>query len=151
VAEGPFPSGSRSREASDRLRPAMLTCLRLTIAVVWIYEGLWLKIIHPSPHELAVMRSVAFGPFPPERLLCGIGCGEVLLGLGVLTRFSPLALAWVQAVILIMMNGIGILFGGHSIPDPAGLIIHNLPFFMCIVILGLAEPVRLPTGRAKGS
>ena len=94
------------------------------------------------------MRSVAIGPLPPERLLFGIGCGEVLLGVAVLTGFAPRLLAGVQAAILVLMNGIGILFGGNSIPDPVGLVIHNLPFLMCILILGWSGPVTGEAGRA---
>ena len=118
------------------LHPRLLATIRLAVAAVWIDEGLWLKMLHPAPHELAVTAAVAIGRVPPDRLLFGIGCGEVLLGLGVLSGWYPRFLAWVQAGALILMNGIGIVFAGRAISDPVGLVIHNLPFLLCILILG---------------
>lgn len=111
--------------------------MRLAVAAVWIYEGLWLKMVRPAPHELAVMGSMSLGSVSPGRLLFVIGSGEVLLGLGVLSGLYSRFLAWFQGVILVLMNGMGILFAGKAIADPAGLVIHNLPFLLCIVVLGI--------------
>jgi uncharacterized membrane protein YphA (DoxX/SURF4 family) len=148
VSKRRFPFRTRYPKTSAHLPLPWLVSFRLTVAAIWIYEGLWLKLVHPAPHELAVMRSVAISPLPPERLLFVIGCGEVLLGVGVLGGVAPRLLAGVQATILVLMNGIGILFGGNSIPDPVGLVIHNLPFLMCILILGWSEPVTGEAGHA---
>jgi uncharacterized membrane protein YphA (DoxX/SURF4 family) len=130
-------SATSDGKSPDCIHPALLAAIRLTVAAVWIYEGLWLKIVRPAPHELAVMGSMSFGPLSPGRLLFAIGGGEVLLGLGVLSGLYSRFLAWFQGVILLLMNGMGILFAGKAIADPVGLVIHNLPFFLCIVILGV--------------
>lgn len=143
-------SGTSSGKGLERGHPALFAALRLSVAAVWIYEGLWLKILHPSPHELAVMRSVTVGALPPSRLLFLIGCGEILLGLGVLSGLYPRFLAWFQGIILVLMNGIGILFAGQAIGDPIGLVIHNLPFLLCIAVLGAYSPsprTRRPVAR----
>jgi uncharacterized membrane protein YphA (DoxX/SURF4 family) len=120
--------------------PLLLAAIRLTVAAVWIYEGLWLKMIRPAPHELDVVRSVAIGALTPAQLLFAIGCGETLLGLGVLSGWFWRPLAIFQAILLILMNGIGIAFSGPAIPSPVGLVIHNLPFLLCIVVLGFHGP-----------
>jgi len=122
------------------VHPALLAAIRVAVAAVWIYEGLWLKVLRPSPHELAVVQSVAVGLLSPPRLLFLIGCGETLLGLGVLSRLYARPLAWFQGALLVLMNGLGIAFGGSAIPDPFGLVIHNLPLFLCIVALGVHAP-----------
>src|SRR5437899_3434041 len=95
-----FPYSTARPEVSVQLPWLWLMAVRITVSAVWIYEGLWLKMIHPAAHELAVMRSVALGPLPPDLLLFGIGCGELLLGLGVLSGFSPRFLMLFQATIL---------------------------------------------------
>jgi uncharacterized membrane protein YphA (DoxX/SURF4 family) len=134
------PAGTISARDPGHLHPALLSAVRLGVAAVWIYEGLWLKMLYPSPHELAVMRAVTVGSLSPTTLLFLIGCGELLLGLGVLSSVHPRFLAWFQGVILVLMNALGIAFTGKAIADPAGLVVHNLPFLLCILILGVHAP-----------
>ncbi len=122
------------------MHPALLIAIRCAVAAVWIYEGLWLKVVHPSPHELAVVESIRFGSLSPSQLLLLIGCGETALGLGVLSGRQDRFLAWFQGAILVLMNALGILLGGTAIADPFGLVIHNLPFLLCIVVLGVYGP-----------
>jgi uncharacterized membrane protein YphA (DoxX/SURF4 family) len=130
------------------IHPALLTAIRVSVAMIWLYEGLWLKIIHPVPHELAVVEAVAFGPLSAERLLALIGGGETLLGLGVLSGLYPRFLAWFQGSVLVLMNGIGVAFSHGAIADPVGLLLKNLPLLLCIIVLGLyssREPPWFPT------
>jgi uncharacterized membrane protein YphA (DoxX/SURF4 family) len=133
------------------IHPALLTAIRLSVAAIWLYEGLWLKIVHPVPHELAVVESVAFGPLSPERLLALIGGGETLLGLGVLSGLYPRFLAWFQGSVLVLMNGIGIAFSHGAIADPVGLVLKNLPLLLCIIALGLYSPRERAGLPAKGN
>lgn len=123
-----------------RVSPPLLAVVRLAVAAVWIYEGLWLKVVRPSMHELAVAQSVTIGPLSPVTLLRVIGVGETLMGLGVLSGRYARFLAWFQGAVLVLMNAVGILFAGDAIPDPAGLVIHNLPLLACIVVLGVCGP-----------
>src|SRR5207253_451902 len=99
----------------DSMHPALLAAIRLAVAAVWIYEGLWLKVLRPSPHELAVVQGIHIGPLSPSRLLLIIGGGELLLGVGVLSARYDRLLAWVQGVVLVLMNALGILFAGTAI------------------------------------
>jgi ligand-binding SRPBCC domain-containing protein len=120
----------------------LLPAIRLVVALTWLYEGLWLKIIRQAPHELAVVASAAGSlpvPVQPLTLLRLIGLGETLLGIGVLTGKHSRLLSRIQIALLVGMNGAGILFGKGSIEDPAGLVITNLPFALCIVALGSAQ------------
>lgn len=118
----------------------LLVVIRCAVSLTWIYEGLWSKIVLRAPHELKVVESVAAsGPMSPVALMTLIGCGETLLGLAVLGGFRPRFLAWVQMGLLLAMNGTGVVFGKGSIDDPLGLLVKNLPFALCIVMLGLYD------------
>jgi len=130
--------------------PALLAAIRLAVAAVWIYEGLWLKLLRPSPHELAVVQSIAAGPLSPAQLLFLIGGGETLLGLAVVSGLYARPFAWFQGALLVLMNGLGIAFGGSAIPDPFGLVIHNLPLLLCIVALGVHGPGAFASPRRAG-
>ena len=122
------------------MHPALLAAMRLAVAAVWIYEGLWQKLLRPAPHELAIVQSVALGPLSPLQLMRLIGGGETLLGLGVLSGLYARPLAWLQGVLLVLMNGIGIAFSGGAIADPVGLVLRNLPLLLCIAALGIHGP-----------
>lgn len=123
------------------ISPVFVFVVRLAIALVWLYEGLWLKLIERAPHELAVVEGVGgLMSLTPLQFLQLIGAGETLLALGVLSGLFWRPLAWFQLALLVAMNAIGILKGGNAISDPAGLLIRNLPFVLCIVIVGLYGP-----------
>lgn len=124
------------------LHPKLIFTLRLIVALIWLHEGLWLKLITRAPHEVAVVEAVGkIGPFAPLQLLLLIGAGETLLAMGVLSGLFWRAVAWFQIVLLVTMNAIGIVSsGGTAIPDPLGLVIKNLPLLMCIALIGLYGP-----------
>jgi uncharacterized membrane protein YphA (DoxX/SURF4 family) len=122
------------------VHPVLLAAMRVAVAAVWIYEGLWQKVLRPAPHELAIVQSVAFGPVTPLLFMRSIGIGETLLGLAVLSGLYSRPLAWVQGVLLVLMNGIGIAFSDGAIADPVGLVLRNLPLLLCIAALGVHGP-----------
>jgi uncharacterized membrane protein YphA (DoxX/SURF4 family) len=131
------------------VHPVLLAAMRLAVAAVWIYEGLWQKVLRPAPHELAIVQSVALGALTPLQLLRLIGIGETLLGLGVLSGLYARPLAWFQGALLVLMNGIGIAFSGGAIADPVGLVLRNLPLLLCIAALGVHGPGTVAPGPGK--
>jgi uncharacterized membrane protein YphA (DoxX/SURF4 family) len=105
-------------------------------------------VIARAPNELAVVASLpSAGPLPrTATLLTLIGLGETVLGLAVPIGWQARALAWFQVGLLVVMNGIGIVFAaGSAIPDPVGLVVHNLPFVVCSLASGLAPRTPEPT------
>ena len=127
--------------------PYFLLFVRLTIALTWIYQGLWLKVIVRDPHHLEIVRSVGF-PDATAAMLA-IGACETLLAAGVLSGLFHRAISTFQIVILLAMNLTGILFGGGNISHPFGLLIGNLPLLICIALIGLYGPGALSL-RSRG-
>ena len=141
---------------SDEPRPIsskFLAVIRCVVTLVWLYEGLWLKVLARDPHQLSIVKSFAFDPLTPLILMTLIGCGETLLGLTVLSGLFWRFVASFQGVLLITMNITGILFGGGQIAQPVGLLIHNLPFLACIATLGIYGPgkpvLKLPNRKGQ--
>jgi uncharacterized membrane protein YphA (DoxX/SURF4 family) len=107
------------------------------VALTWLYEGLWMKLVARDPHELAIVAAVGGpGGLSSEQFLRLIGIGEALLGLGVLSGLWTRPLASLQILLLLAMNLIGSVWGGGNIARPVGLVIKNLPFLMCIYLVG---------------
>ena len=108
-------------------RPPTDVLARGAISLVWLYEGLWCKLLSGCPSHAVIVRSL---PDPFSRvagpLIVGIGSFEVALGLRVFSGRQRLLAAWVQTILLIVMNGGGLVWGRAAIPDPAGVVIQNV-------------------------
>jgi uncharacterized membrane protein YphA (DoxX/SURF4 family) len=121
------------RHAANR---ELVLAARVVVALVWLFEGLWLKVIEQAPNELAVVAALPV-PWPPQLFLTAIGIGETALAVAVLTGWWARPLAILQLVLLVALNGLGIAFaGGTAISDPVSLVVHNLPFAVCVVLSG---------------
>lgn len=103
--------------------------IRAAVAAVWIYEGLWCKLLHGQPHELEVVEAVPrFGPKAGARFLQALGVVEVALGAWVLSGIAPHACAIAQTVLLVTLNANGLVWARHLIHDPAGMVVKNIAF-----------------------
>ena len=112
--------------------------LRLVVSLVWLYQGLWLKVITRDAHHLSIVASV--GLPKPEIAMLMIGLGETMIGAAVLSGLFHRLVSGFQIILLLAMNLTGILFGGGNVTNPAGLLIGNLPLIMCILAIGLYGP-----------
>ena len=109
-----------------------LWLLQAAVAAVWLYEGLWCKVLARSPHEFEVVEQVPFlAPSTSHALLRLLGVLEALLGAWVLSGWQPVAAALVQTGLLIGLNTSGIYFSRDArIPDPAGMVVKNAAFLV---------------------
>ncbi len=148
AAAQPSPlSNERTMRTRYALPHRLVLAIRTVVALTWLYEGLWRKLIQQDPHELAVVESVGDAlPAPvsvkPLTLLKLIGLAETLLGLAVVTGRHSRLLAGAQIALLVVMNGGGVLFGKGSIEDPLALAIRNLPFAACVAALGTSADTK---------
>jgi len=117
-----------------------LWLLQVAVAAVWLYEGLWCKVLARSKHEFEVVEQVPnLAPQTAHALLRLLGVAETALALWVLSGWQPLAAALVQTVLLIGLNSAGIFFSRHRIPDPTGMVIKNAAFLVLgWVVAGVA-------------
>lgn len=109
--------------------------LRVAVALVWLYQGLWHKIIAVDARHLEIVAS-AHSFLPPRLALGMIGGLETLFAISVLASWRQRLFAWLQIGMLVAMNAAGILFAGDKIPDIGGMLTMNLVF--ALAIWGLA-------------
>lgn len=97
--------------------------LRIVVGSVWIFHGLYSKILDLIPrHKLIVGRvlgeDAAFlTPF--------IGGAEILMGLWVWSAFKGRLCALAQTCALVSMNVLEILFARDLLIHPAGMVALN--------------------------
>jgi len=107
--------------------------IKLAVAVVWLYEGLWCKVLGGSRHELEVVQAAPLlSPSLAALFLRGLGVFECALAAWVLTGWQPLWAAVLQTVCLVSLNTAGITWSRHLIPDPPGMLVKNFAFLILV-------------------
>ena len=105
--------------------------LHLAVSSVWLYEGLWCKLLGGEPRQMQVVEAVPrYGPRTGAVFLKLVGVIEVGLALWALSDMAPLTCAFVQTVLLISLNACGLLWARHIIHDPAGMVVKNFAFLV---------------------
>ncbi|MFZ3214738.1 MAG: DoxX-like family protein [Candidatus Acidiferrales bacterium] len=120
-----------------------LTIIRASVAAVWLYEGLWCKILGRVPLQVEVVTAVPrLEPRFAGAFLKALGAVEVALAAWVIAGVSPGLCAIVQTILLILLNANGLLWARHIIHEPAGMIVKNIAFLVLVWVCG-----SLPGGR----
>jgi len=106
-----------------------LLLIRCAIAAVWLYEGLWCKLLGRVPHQKDVVAAhPLFSAGNAGPVLKAIGVVETIIAIWVLTGWAPWLAALAQTALLVGMNANGLLFARKVIPDPAGMVVKNFAF-----------------------
>ena len=96
---------------------------------MWLYEGLWCKLLGRMPSQQRVVEAVPFlGSAWAPRILAALGLVECGLALWVLSGWEPVWAAATQTALLLAMNANGLIFGRRFIHDPAGMVVKNAAF-----------------------
>ena len=105
--------------------------IRTAVAAVWLYEGMWCKLLGRQPHELEVVEAVPnYGARFGAPFLKSLGAVEVALGVWVMTAVEPRLCAITQTLLLVALNGSGLMWSRHIIHDPGGMVVKNFAFLI---------------------
>lgn len=108
-----------------------LLLIRGAVAAVWLYEGLWCKLLGGAPSQVGVVEAVPlFGPRWSALVLRSIGLFECALAVWVLSGWQPYLAAALQTALLVGMNTCGLLWARRVIHDPVGMVVKNAPFIV---------------------
>lgn len=120
-----------------------LAIVRAAVAAVWLYEGLWCKVLGRAPLEAQVVAAVPLiSARTGQLLLKALGAFEILLAAWVVSGVSPGACAIVQTVLLVFLNANGLLWARRVIHDPAGMVVKNLAFLILAWVCGAMPGTR---------
>jgi uncharacterized membrane protein YphA (DoxX/SURF4 family) len=117
--------------------------LRFTVAAVWLYHGLWNKLLSPAGRHAEIVQSAqVLAGIPQATMLIIIGVVEVTVAVWVLSGAAPRVAATVQTVLLILMNVGGLMWARESIQDPGAMIVQNIAFLALVWIVANREASR---------
>jgi DoxX-like protein len=107
--------------------------IHVAVAAVWLYEGVWCKLLGGEPNQARVVGAVPqLGPRFGGPFLKILGIVEALLALWVLSRLTPVVCALAQTVLLVALNTGGLLFARELIHDPPGMLVKNFAFLVLV-------------------
>ena len=116
---------------------------RFAVAAVWLYEGLWCKILGGDGEQRAILAAV---PLLPARLvpaaLVGAGLAETAIAAWVLSGRRARAAALTQTALLVAFNAGGLCFAAGRITDAGRMLTANA------ALLALAWLLAAPSGPA---
>ncbi len=115
--------------------------IRTSIALVWLYQGLWCKVLGGSPHHQAVIAAVPFiGAAASHVVLIVLGLIECGVAAWVLSGRQLRKAAMAQTALLVAMNAGGIIWSWRLLPDPAGMVLQNFAFVLLIWVAAEVQP-----------
>jgi uncharacterized membrane protein YphA (DoxX/SURF4 family) len=103
-----------------------MTAVRTAVAAVWVYEGLWCKVLGMDAGHRSIVADVP--GLPTSRVtaaLIGIGAVETAVGAWVMTGVQARLAAWVQTGLLVAVNAGGLAFAGDRIARPGRMLAQN--------------------------
>ena len=104
---------------------------RTAIALVWIYHGLWCKLLGHAPHHQKIVETAPFlDSFRARQALVALGFLECVLAAWVLSGIRAREAAVMQTLLLVSMNAAGLLWARRLISDPAGMLLQNFVFLI---------------------
>lgn len=107
--------------------------IHLSVAAVWLYEGLWCKLLNGEPRQAQIVKAVpGFRPEAGMLFLKLLGVVEVGIAVWIVSAVTPIICAAVQTALLITLNGCGLLWARRIIHDPAGMVIKNVAFLVMV-------------------
>ncbi len=114
---------------------------RIPVALVWLYQGFWCKVLGRVPHQEAVIGSAPFlNAAQAHMLLQALGFFETLLAVWVLSGWRPKMAALSETLLLVGMNTGGVLWASSVIQDPVGMLFTNLAFLTLVwIVAGVTE------------
>jgi hypothetical protein len=107
--------------------------IRFAVSAVWLYEGLWCKLLRGQPHQLEVVGAVPrFDARTSALFLRLLGAVEVGLAAWALSGVAPIPCATAQTLLLMSLNAGGLVFARRIIHDPAGMVVKNFAFLLLV-------------------
>ena len=115
--------------------------IRLAVAAVWLYEGVWCKLLGREPNQLRIVDSAPLrGPLSGAAFLRTLGLLELGVGLWALSGGAPVACAVAQTLLLASLNAGGLLWARGLIHDPPGMLVKNLSFLVLVWVCAALPP-----------
>ena len=105
-----------------------LCIIRTSLGAVWLYQGLWCKLLDHAPAHRKIAEAVPLRGV--VTVLRCIGVAECAIAAWILSGWQAWGCAATQTAFLASMNAAGILWARRFIADVPGMILQNITFLL---------------------
>src|SRR5262245_23321175 len=105
-----------------------LRLIRSSIALVWIYQGLWCKVLGQAPRHQAILNTLpVLTSAEAHSVLIASGLLECGIAVWVISGWRPTQGALLQTALLVGMNAGGLIFAARLVGDLPGMLLQHFP------------------------
>ena len=119
--------------------PTIHTLAQIAIGCVWIFHGLYSKVLNGIPRHRQIVERV-LGKNVGHSATIAIGILEVLLGIWVFSGWQRVGCAVVQMLAIVGMNTLEIILAADLLISAVGMVFLNLGFLALVWLWAMSVP-----------
>lgn len=108
---------------------------RLSLGLVWVWEGLVPKILYPSALQHEMVRRSGWWWGSPEHTLFWLGVAMVVAGFAIMSGIWERAAALVSALAVLALMVLVITSHPDALVDPFGGLVKDACLFTCAALV----------------
>lgn len=111
------------------------TAARLSLGLVWVWEGLMPKVLFPSAMDVEMVRRSGWWVGSPEDTLFWLGCAMIPAGLAIMSGLWERAAALVSTLSVLVLMVLVISTNPAALHDPFGGLVKDACLFTCAALV----------------
>jgi uncharacterized membrane protein YphA (DoxX/SURF4 family) len=111
------------------------TAARLSLGLVWVWEGLMPKVLFPSELQIEMVRRSGWWSGSPEQTLYWLGWAMVPAGLAIMSGIWERAAALVATLSVLVLMVLVISTNPEALYDPFGGLVKDGCLFTCAALV----------------
>lgn len=111
------------------------TAARLSIGLVWVWEGLMPKMLFPNATQFEMVRRSGCWLGTPEDTLWWLGAAMVVAGLAIMSGIWERAAALVSTLAVLVLMVLVIGTNPEALHDPFGGLVKDACLFTCAALV----------------
>ena len=111
------------------------TTARLSVGLVWVWEGLMPKVLFPSAMDIEMVRRSGWWWGSPEQTLYWLGWAMIPAGLAIMSGIWERAAALVASLSVLVLMVLVIWTNPPALHDPFGGLVKDACLFTCAALV----------------
>lgn len=108
---------------------------RISIGLVWVWEGLMPKILYPSATQFEMVRRSGWWWGSPEQTLYWLGVAMIVAGFGIMSGIWERAAALISTLAVLVLMVLVITSNPEALHDPFGGLVKDACLFTCAALV----------------